>query len=144
MEGSTSKRIHPLVAGAAIAVMLASLTGVAAMTGILPTSHGSAADNAPVPAVAAIDPATVAPVTAPAAAAPAAANPAPQAAAKQAETARASRPAPAAKAPAACYTCGRVESVQVIQQEAPASGVGMVAGALIGGATARTKRYRVD
>jgi outer membrane lipoprotein SlyB len=32
-------RIHPLVAGAAVAVILASATGVAAMTGLLPTSR---------------------------------------------------------------------------------------------------------
>ncbi|RZF27955.1 glycine zipper 2TM domain-containing protein [Paraburkholderia sp. UYCP14C] len=32
-------RIHPLVAGAAVAVILASATGIAAMTGILPTSR---------------------------------------------------------------------------------------------------------
>ncbi|MFM0075671.1 glycine zipper 2TM domain-containing protein [Paraburkholderia sediminicola] len=32
-------RIHPLVAGAAVAVILASATGIAAMTGLLPTSH---------------------------------------------------------------------------------------------------------
>ena len=35
-----SKRIHPLIAGAAVSVMVASLTGVAAMTGLLPNSHG--------------------------------------------------------------------------------------------------------
>lgn len=32
-------RIHPLVAGAAVAVILASGTGIAAMTGLLPTSR---------------------------------------------------------------------------------------------------------
>ncbi|MCC8403556.1 glycine zipper 2TM domain-containing protein [Paraburkholderia sp. MMS20-SJTN17] len=32
-------RIHPLVAGAAVAVILASATGIAAMTGVLPTSR---------------------------------------------------------------------------------------------------------
>jgi len=37
--GNKPNRIHPLVAGAAISVMLASLTGVAAMTGLLPNSH---------------------------------------------------------------------------------------------------------
>lgn len=42
----TTKRIHPLVAGAAASVMLVSLVGVAAITGLLPTSHGTAADNA--------------------------------------------------------------------------------------------------
>ena len=41
----TSKRIHPLVAGAAASVMLVSLVGVAAITGLLPTSHGTVADN---------------------------------------------------------------------------------------------------
>jgi hypothetical protein len=42
----TTKRIHPLVAGAAASVMLVSLVGVAAITGVLPTSHGTVADNA--------------------------------------------------------------------------------------------------
>jgi hypothetical protein len=42
----TTKRIHPLVAGAAASVMLVSLVGVAAITGLLPTSHGTAADSA--------------------------------------------------------------------------------------------------
>jgi uncharacterized protein YcfJ len=41
----TAKRIHPLVAGAAASVMLVSLVGVAAITGLLPTSHGTVADN---------------------------------------------------------------------------------------------------
>jgi outer membrane lipoprotein SlyB len=36
-------RIHPLVAGAAVAVILASTTGIAAMTGLLPTTHASVA-----------------------------------------------------------------------------------------------------
>lgn len=39
----TSTRIHPLMACAALSVMLVSLLGVAAITGILPSSHGSAA-----------------------------------------------------------------------------------------------------
>ncbi|WP_268907148.1 glycine zipper 2TM domain-containing protein [Collimonas silvisoli] len=34
-------RLHPLVAGAAATLILASLVGVAAMTGLLPSSHGS-------------------------------------------------------------------------------------------------------
>ncbi len=36
-------RIHPLVATAAVAVTLVSLVGVAAITGVLPNSHGTAA-----------------------------------------------------------------------------------------------------
>ncbi|MGQ7934318.1 glycine zipper 2TM domain-containing protein [Paraburkholderia sp. D1E] len=38
-SNSQRNRIHPLVAGAAVAVILASATGIAAMTGLLPTSH---------------------------------------------------------------------------------------------------------
>ena len=41
----TVNRIHPLVAGAAASVMLVSLVGVAAITGMLPTSHGTVADS---------------------------------------------------------------------------------------------------
>ena len=39
----TPSRIHPLMAGAAVSVTLVSLLGVAALSGLLPTSHGSAA-----------------------------------------------------------------------------------------------------
>ncbi|WP_213307194.1 glycine zipper 2TM domain-containing protein [Paraburkholderia sacchari] len=42
-EMSPRARIHPLVAGAAVAVILASATGIAAMTGWLPTTHASTA-----------------------------------------------------------------------------------------------------
>lgn len=38
---STTQRIHPLVAGATGSVMLVSLLGAAAITGILPSSHSS-------------------------------------------------------------------------------------------------------
>lgn len=41
----TAKRIHPLIAGASASVMLVSLVGVAAITGLIPTSHGTMADN---------------------------------------------------------------------------------------------------
>lgn len=43
---TTAKRIHPLVAGAAVSVILVSLVGVAAMTGLLPNSHGNGAPTA--------------------------------------------------------------------------------------------------
>lgn len=50
---------------------------------------------------------------------------------------QAPRPAPAAPAkpvaPAVCADCGTVESVQAVRQEGQASGVGAVAGGLIGG-----------
>lgn len=44
----TSNRIHPLMAGAAVSVTLASLLGIAAIAGIIPNSHGTAAEIAPV------------------------------------------------------------------------------------------------
>jgi uncharacterized protein YcfJ len=65
----TSKRMHPLIAGAAASVILVSLLGAAAITGILPNSNST-----PAPALAAAVPAvqltdtrmTTAPVAAPA------------------------------------------------------------------------------
>lgn len=42
----TSKRIHPLMAGAAASVMLVSLLGAAAIVGIIPTSQGTVSDKA--------------------------------------------------------------------------------------------------
>jgi uncharacterized protein YcfJ len=56
----TTKRIHPLVAGAAASVMLVSLVGTAAITGILPSSHGSAAPSSSTPAMQAAAPAGMA------------------------------------------------------------------------------------
>ena len=41
-------RIHPLMAGAAASVILVSLLGVAAITGVIPSSHGTVAPAAPV------------------------------------------------------------------------------------------------
>lgn len=45
-----SNRIHPLMAGAAVSVMLVSIMGIAAMSGVLPNSHASAAQTMPIPA----------------------------------------------------------------------------------------------
>lgn len=42
----TSNRIHPLMAAAAVSVTLVSLLGIAAIAGVLPNSHGFAADTA--------------------------------------------------------------------------------------------------
>ena len=42
----TSNRIHPLMAVAAVSITLVSLLGIAAITGVLPNSHGSSADTA--------------------------------------------------------------------------------------------------
>jgi len=45
-----ANRIHPLMAGAALSVILVSLLGAAALAGILPNVHASASPSAPVSA----------------------------------------------------------------------------------------------
>ncbi len=153
MENNSPTRIHPLVAGAAISVMLVSLTGVAAITGIIPNSHSTAAP-AGTPVAATVGSATAA--SSPAALVESKADSkdddqrAKAAKSEPAEkrsyaprTAEASHPQPrrtysepaprVAQAPAVCHSCGRVESVQVVEQQAQPSGVGMVAGAVLGG-----------
>ncbi|WP_025916362.1 glycine zipper 2TM domain-containing protein [Herminiimonas sp. CN] len=151
----TSGKIHPLVAGAAVSVMLLSLVGVAAMTGLLPNSNSTTApvavlaSSAPTPATDKIS--TLAPTTEakqfvasggsdPASAAPSQSRHKPV---HKSEYKQAYRPAPDysenAYAPpaqaAVCGNCGTIESVRSIQQAAPQNGVGIgaVAGAVLGG-----------
>ena len=57
-----SHRIHPLMAGAAVSVILVSLVGIAAITGVLPTSHGAVVEPARMASQAAV----VTPISAPA------------------------------------------------------------------------------
>lgn len=126
----TSKRIHPLVAAAAISVMLVSLVGVAAITGIIPNSYSSAAPAATASATADIGKSAVAaPVPAPAVA---------QAA--EAPVHKTHKPVArpssqtVAHAQQICRDCGIVESIDAVQQKAEhGSGLGAVTGALIGG-----------
>lgn len=134
---NNTKRIHPLVAAAAIGVLLLSVVGVAAMTGMLPNSNSAGSQKE---AIAALD--------------KEAAEKAAEAkeAKEKAELAKrkdAERNASAAKAAnqgqardtnsskvaqaQICYDCGRVESVRSVQGAAKPSGVGVVAGAVLGG-----------
>lgn len=177
-----SGRIHPLIATAAVAVTLVSLIGVAAITGILPSSNST---TTPVAALAAPTPAAMPPM-APAAvplasqpqqlasqtlpetqspayvaipdpepsnnADPKPAKPRVQAPPPKAVKHHASHPVREAnqspmyqpqyqpqqpyrtvEAPAVCNNCGRVESVVAIRQPAHGSGLGVAAGAVIGG-----------
>lgn len=155
-----SSRIHPLVAGAAISVMLVSLTGVAALTGLIPNSHSS---NSPATENTSTPPATPSPLASAGVAATAAspANlvepkakteeqsiaeskpaPAPAPAPRHTHTAKAVHSQPrtsyaesttVAQAPEICSSCGRIESVQAVQQAAKPSGLGVAAGAVLGG-----------
>ncbi|MFP3567377.1 glycine zipper 2TM domain-containing protein [Paraburkholderia sp. SIMBA_030] len=140
-------RIHPLVAGAAVAVILASATGIAAMTGILPSSR---AVTEPAPPVAA--------VAAPVASAPLAATPANpvQHTTQEAAPARprvhhthstTAEDAPrysnnqgyqapsesASTRPVADPYSGEVVAINTVQAPEPTTGLGAVGGAVAGG-----------
>ncbi len=143
-----SGRIHPLMAAAAVSVMLVSLIGVAAITGIIPTSK---ADHGVV-ATATQPPTTLM--------APGAVQPLPNQSTLLAQgnsneqapvhhTVPHHRPAPnysqsngnqqsnanynQQAAADVCSNCGRVESVQAIQTAAKPSGLGIGVGAVLGG-----------
>lgn len=160
-------RIHPLVAIAAVSVTVLSLAGVAAITGLLPTSHGESGPGSAAVAslMAPAASGTVAQANAGASAEPektktaspstaapkgqqqaaeddAPAKPAPKAAARHTTQHHNPRPASnsyaqqTAQARPICHDCGRVESVQAVQEQGQASGVGVVAGAVLGGVLA--------
>ncbi|WP_050469304.1 glycine zipper 2TM domain-containing protein [Herbaspirillum chlorophenolicum] len=119
---SSSNRLHPLVAGAAVAVILASLVGVAAITGLLPSSNST---NSP-QQVAAMEQQSNQPQSNIQQQLPP--QPAPV---RQAVAANA--PAQAAPAPAICNSCGEVVAVRAIQHTPSTSGVGIAGGAIVGG-----------
>ena len=153
-------RIHPLMAIAAVSVIVLSITGVAAITGLLPTSHGESGPGnasvasmfAPVPAATGEAAANfTTPVTPKAQLAaddtdkpiPQAPQ-APQAARKTnssehqgtRQTSSAGyrqQTTQVAQARATCRDCGRVEAVTPVEEQGQASGVGVVAGAVLGG-----------
>jgi len=125
-------RLHPLIAAAAVAVLLLCLVGVAAVTGLLPNSRS---ENSP-SNVAALDAAAAA-ADRKAAEAKAAAEQAEReqqaAHAAAAQAADEQRGNAVADAAPACANCGRVESVRAIETAARPSGVGVVGGAIVGG-----------
>lgn len=122
-----SGRIHPLMAAAAAAVILVSLVGVAAITGLLPNSKANQSAETSTTAMA---------PTQSLASENTQRN-------NQSEPVRHSNPAKHAQRPAAdnyqqqaaasCNNCGRVESVKTIQSAARPSGVGVGVGAVLGG-----------
>ena len=138
METEQKSKIHPLAAGAAVAVIIAAGVGVAAMTGHLPGS------NAEPSAVAPYSPAPVAVVPVESAEHRAARNHgAREEAARQdardkaeRDRARQRQVAAAPKQPLAqaptCANCGVVESVNAYQEHPDKSVVGMVGGGVVG------------
>ncbi len=144
MSNPSFVKMHPLLAAAAASVIIVSLVGTAAIMDWLPNSKSKES-----PEMSSASPATPAMTTAPAEAPPAA-KPKSQAAAphKKSSTHMAnSQPAPmpaqpgvvqqpmppVAQAQPICETCGKVEAVRTIEVAAKPSGLGVVAGAVVGG-----------
>lgn len=138
-------KIHPLAAAAAVAVILVCLVGIAAMTGILPNFS-----KAPDPVVATTptdltpgatssQPIANATTEEPPAAPPVKKHVVKKPAVVARNTVPTSpiatpvAPMPVAPPPPPCLNCGVVESARAIEQQAPASGLGAAAGAVLGG-----------
>ncbi|VVE68195.1 17 kDa surface antigen [Pandoraea captiosa] len=145
------RRMHPLVAAAAGSIVVVSLLGVAAITGVLPvakSTDGPAPTNSAQYAL--TNPQQAAPSTQ-SSWQPAAAQSAQNAQNTQSAqyTQSAPQQAPAERAPApqpsyaqqaptqrqasTCSTCGTVQSVEPIRTEGHATGLGAVGGAVAGG-----------
>jgi outer membrane lipoprotein SlyB len=142
----SSRRIHPLIAGAAVAVILASATGIAAIAGWLPTSHAVSAPPEQ-SAQAASAPVTAAPVYH----APRATNNEMAAEAGRhhhvVKVAPAQAPAysggayentgaygaPAQRAAAYDPDAGEIVAINAMQAPEPTTGIGAVGGAIAGG-----------
>ena len=148
---SPAKKIHPLLATAAIAVVVVSLAGTASLMGWLPSRQASdlpavqsaapstpATDTADVPAAPAAAMSPGAPAIQPHRTAPAARtqtskqSPTPGAGAPTPATVQAQIPTTAQPLPV-CMDCGKVVAVRSVEQAAQPSGVGAVAGAVVGG-----------
>lgn len=110
-------RAHPLLAIAAVAVVLFCGVGTAAILGWLPASTGSTHDSAPAPEAAGAPPPWAQPLSG--SQPPPKADPAPQ-------------PQPTQRH-AVCASCGTIESVREISTRAEGSGAGAVGGAVLGG-----------
>ncbi len=140
MSAHTTK-IHPLVAVAAASVIIVSLVGTAAIMDWLPGSHSESSKTAE-------HGAAIPPVADPASANPAKMAQAPGTAHNA--TTQHRKPAtspvrsgtsaqgaqtlpPIAQATPFCEACGKVDGVRTIEVAAKPSGVGVVAGAVVGG-----------
>ena len=129
---ATSNKLHPLLWVAAVAVIILSAAGVAAIFGVIPTVGSSSKQAEPIAAVPTAPAATARPAEQPPARKVAAAKPAePKPAQKSATqpTQVAAQPAPA---PAICVNCGTIESVTEKTQKGEGTGIGAVAGGVAG------------
>ncbi len=140
----TSSKMNPLIATAAVAVIIFSAVGVGVMTGVIPSSKSSSADV----------PGQTAAKTAPAPETKAAATPevkAPPAQTHKTPVAQKRSPAPESRpqqaavnertaaapvvSPVAriCTECGVIDVINVVEKKGDGSGLGAVGGAVVGG-----------
>lgn len=128
---SETKKLNPLIVLAAVSVTLFSLLGIAAITGVLPTSFSKNKDSS-------LQAESATPAAAPASPKSDSSKTAAKPAAKP-ETANkvaSAQPAPAAqpaKAAPVCNNCGVVSEVRAIKQKGEGSGLGAIAGGVVGG-----------
>jgi outer membrane lipoprotein SlyB len=147
-QATPQRRIHPLVATAAGAVIIASLAATAAVTGLFPHASSSSAQTDQTQAAqvstqpGVVDSAAPAgPSAQQAAQLPAQVpQPAPAPAPQQQQYAQQQQAQPApqyaqqpAQQPAYCSTCGTVEAISAVRQEGHGTGIGAVGGAVAGG-----------
>jgi len=121
----TRNRVSPIIAIAAVSVIIFSAVGVGVMTGIIPSSFSKGADPLP-PTERAASPAQPQPAT------PMAAN-APVAEPTGREPARTAATEAPQPTPGICADCGKVTTINVVEQQGEGTGLGAVAGGVIGG-----------
>jgi outer membrane lipoprotein SlyB len=152
-QPTQQRRIHPLVAGAAVAVIIASLAATAAVTGLFPKASSSGAQtdqtqaaqvttqpgvvDSAAPVNGPAQPQRLAPQQAPQQAQQPAPEPAPPQQQQYAQQQQA-QPAPQyaqqpPPSPAYCSTCGTVVAISAVRQEGHGTGIGAVGGAVAGG-----------
>jgi len=121
----TQSRVSPIIAIAAVSVIIFSAVGIGVMAGVIPSSLSKGAD-APgsMPPVAQSDTQRPQANAHPGAVSTAST----QATATHVAAAEMPRPAPQI-----CADCGKVTTVQMVQQEGEGTGLGVVAGGVVGG-----------
>ena len=129
---ATSNKLHPLLWVAAVAVIILSAAGVAAIFGVIPTVGSSSKQAEPVAAVPTAPAATAKPAEQPPARKVAAAKPAETKPAQKSATQPTQVAAQPAPAPAICVNCGTIESVTEKTQKGEGTGIGAVAGGVAG------------
>lgn len=130
----SQNRMSPIVAIAAVSVIIFSVVGVGVMTGYIPSSISKHAEQqAAVPAAPAK--ATAEPAKAPATATSPKKTTQSTASApkKTTEPARVASAEPAGAPAPVCANCGTVSAVNVLEQKGEGSGLGAVAGGVVGG-----------